>query len=422
MNDMNERSTEREQRRAFRVQPQPPEYIVVGTPIPQKRALTTRGPLGLALGGGAAVLAIWVLGILGSAGAITGSAVPLLAVPGSGAAVQQPQSAPAAPVADEPAVTEAKSQPAQVAAQLPPLLQSRSADNLPALVARADGRMAVSGSPATIVVYVPANYYPQPASLPPPTRESAQQTAAIVEQIATGHEDKAVEPARALQAAQPAYAAGVANELQQVTAPSPRYNAIRQVLVELDPAFATRVQVQPQPQVQAQTQTQTQVQTQVQPQAQTQTETSISAPPKTNQDSTAQTSTNISEQEKARRVNNLVMATVPAYLKLPFGMNEGTLQVNTLVAPTPAFLFDQAQIKAALCQIGSGSVVAVNDAVPNAWELKATFVPKDPVRWFTVQNAAGTRFYLPNYVDPVREVQVGDRLIDSGGCNVTLGK
>jgi hypothetical protein len=418
---MNERSAGQGQRRDFRVQPQSQEYIVVGTPVPQKRALTTRGPLGLALGGSATVLAIWVLGILGSAGAITGSAVPLLAVPGSGAAVQQPQSVPDAPVADEPVSAEAKSQPAQVVPQ-PPLLQSRSTDNLPALVARADGRMAVRSSPATIVVYVPANYYPQPASLPPPTRESAQQTAAIVEQIATGHEDKAIEPARALQAAQPAYAAGVASELQQVTAPGPRYNSLRQILVELDPAFATRTQVQAQPQVQAQTQTQTQVQTQVQPQAQTQTETSVSAPPKTNQDSTAQTSTNISEQEKARRVNNLVMATVPAYLKLRFGMNEGTWQVNTLVAPTPAFLFDQAQIKAALCQIGSGSVTEVYDAVPNAWELKATFVPKDPVRWFMVQNAAGTRFYLPNYVDPVREVQVGDRLINSGGCNVTLGK
>ena len=179
MNDMNERSTERGQRRDFRVQPQPPEYIVVGTPIPQKRALTTRGPLGLALGGGATVLAIWVLGILGSAGAMSGSAVLLLAVPGSGAAVQQSQTAPDAPVVDEPAVIEAKIQSAQVVLQ-PPLLQSRSADNLPALVARADGRMAVRGSPPTIVVYVPANYYPQPASLPPPTRESAQQTAAIV--------------------------------------------------------------------------------------------------------------------------------------------------------------------------------------------------------------------------------------------------
>src|SRR5207245_5167440 len=92
MKDRNERSTERGRRRDYRVQPQQQEYIVVGTPIPQKRALTTRGPLGLALGGGATVLAIWVLGILGSAGAITGSAVPLLAVPGSGAAVQQSQS------------------------------------------------------------------------------------------------------------------------------------------------------------------------------------------------------------------------------------------------------------------------------------------------------------------------------------------
>src|SRR5512144_1483348 len=103
MSNMNERPTERGQRRDFRVQPQPQEYVVVGTPVPQKRALTTRGPLGLALGGGATVLAIWALGILGSAGAITGSAVPLLAVPGSGAAVQQPQSAPDAPAADEPA-------------------------------------------------------------------------------------------------------------------------------------------------------------------------------------------------------------------------------------------------------------------------------------------------------------------------------
>src|SRR5689334_23640731 len=133
MSDMNERSTERGQRRDFRVQPQAQEYIVVGTPIPQKRALSTRGPLGLALGGGATVLAIWVLGVLGSAGAITGSAVPLLAVPGSGAAVQQLQNAPDAPVADEPVVTEAKSQPAQAVLQPPPLLQSRSADNLPAL-------------------------------------------------------------------------------------------------------------------------------------------------------------------------------------------------------------------------------------------------------------------------------------------------
>jgi hypothetical protein len=406
---MNERLPDTGPVRDYHTRPQPPEYIVGGAPVPPQRALTSRRPLGIALGGSATVLAIWVLGILGSAGALTGSAVPLLAVPGSGAAVQH--DAALNPPPDEPAAAEVNNQPAKVVPP-PPLLQSRSADSLPPLVSRADGRTAVSGSRAVLVIYVPANYYPQPASLPPPTRESAQQTAAIVEQIAAGNEEKAVEPARALQAAQPAYAAGVAAELQQVTAPSPRYNAVRQVLVELDPAFATRTQVQ----------TQVQVQPQVQPQAQTQAQTSVSAPPQTTQGSAVQPGANISEKEKTARVNMLVMSTIPAYVKIPFGMNEGTLQVNTLVSPTPAFLFNQAQIKAALCQIGSGSVVAVNDAIPDAWELKTTFSPKDPVRWFTVQDAAGTRFYLPNYLDPVREVQIGDQLVDKGGCNVVLGR
>ena len=114
------------------------------------------------------------------------------------------------------------------------------------------------------------------------------------------------------------------------------------------------------------------------------------------------------------------MSTLPAYMKVPLGVNEGTLQVNTLVAPTPAFLFDQQQIKAALCQVGNGEVVSVYDSVPDAWELKTTFIPKDPVRWFTVKDASGKLFYLPNYIDPVRDVQVGDRFVNQGNCNVVL--
>ena len=286
----------------------------------------------------------------------------------------------------------------------PPLLQSRSADSLPALSKRPDGRAALSGSPAVLVIYVPSNYYPQPASVPPPTLESAQQTGAIVAQIATGNEGQAVEPARALQAAQPVYAASVAAELQQVTAPSPRYNVVRQVLIELDPALATRAQAQ----------------VQLQPQPQTQVQSAVAAPPQAGQGSVLQASSNLSEKEKASRVNALVMSTVPAYLKMPLGMNEGTLQVNTMVVPTPAFLFDQAQIRAALCEIGGGQVVAVYDAIPDAWELKATFIPKDPVRWFSVQDSGGARYYLPNYLDAVRDVQVGDRFVDKGGCDVAL--
>jgi hypothetical protein len=114
------------------------------------------------------------------------------------------------------------------------------------------------------------------------------------------------------------------------------------------------------------------------------------------------------------------MATVPAYAKLPMGINEGTLQVNTLVAPTPAFLLNQAKIRSALCEVGNSEVVSVYDTIPQAWELKTTFNPRDPVRWFGVKDTAGQVFYLPNYFDAVRDMQVGDRFVVKGGCNVEL--
>jgi len=44
------------------------------------------------------------------------------------------------------------------------------------------------------------------------------------------------------------------------------------------------------------------------------------------------------------------------------------------------------------------------------------------VRWFTVRDAGGKQFYLPNYLDAVRDVQVGDRFVDHGSCNVELVK
>src|SRR5207237_5076751 len=192
--------------------------------------------------------------------------------------------------------------------------------------------------PAVIVIYVPSNYYPQPALPKPPTTEAAQQTAAIVQHIASANEAKALEPAKALQAAQPQYAASVASEIQKATENAPRYNLVRQVLIELDPALATRtqpsVQTQPRTQVKTQTQTDTTGQTSTQPPAQDNT-----FPP--------QNKTNLSDRERVANVNALVMSTLPAYMKMPLGVNEGTLQVNTLVAPTPAFLFDQQQIKPA---------------------------------------------------------------------------
>ncbi|MBI5880002.1 MAG: hypothetical protein HZB53_20325 [Chloroflexi bacterium] len=378
------------------------QYIVIESPIPASRALGPRRPLAMVLSGGALVLTVWVLGVLASAGSMAAGAFP--AVLGGGAMSRPPVSA---PLSAAEAPVEAALPPA---APRPALLQSRSADPLPPLSARADGRTAVSSSPTVLIVYVPDGYYPQPASAAPPTREAAQQTAAIVQQVASGNEAKAVEAARALRAAQPQYATRVASELQTAAEPSPRYNQVRQVLIALDPSFATQTQTETQ--VRSQTQTQVQPQAQNGTQGQAATNTNAPAPA---------TRPNVADREQvAARVNALIMGTVPAYAKIPLGLNEATLQVNTLVAPTPAFLFDQRQIRSALCEIGSGEVVAVHDTVPNAWELKTTFTPKDPVRWFTVKDSFGKPFYLPNYLDAQREVQVGDRFSTKEGCNVEL--
>src|SRR5438105_9298405 len=56
-----------------------PEYIVVETPIPVRRALAQRRPLAVALGSGATIMAIWLLAVIGSAGSIAagGAGVPL---------------------------------------------------------------------------------------------------------------------------------------------------------------------------------------------------------------------------------------------------------------------------------------------------------------------------------------------------------
>jgi hypothetical protein len=394
------------------------EYIVIETPIPARRALTQRRPLAVALGSGATVMAIWFLAVIGSAGSIAGVAgVPLVLVPGGAAATQHDNSA------NAPQVTQQDTSQVVIDLQArkvsaPPLLQSRSAETLPALSTRPDGRTALNGSPTVLMIYVPYNYYPQPAAALPPTKEAVQQASTIVQQIASANETKAVEPAKALQAAQPQYAAQLAAEIQKAAEPSPRYNVVRQVLVELDPSLQTHIQVVPQ--TRAETQTQVQVDTQTQAQTQQQTATTVQQ--QTDQANALPSKATGTDQERAARVNALVMATVPAYLKIPMGMNEGTLQVNTMVAPTPAFLFDQAQIRSALCEVGSGDVVAVNDTIPDAWELKATFIPKDPVRWFTVRDAGGKLFYLPNYLDAVREVQVGDQFVNHGGCNVELVK
>ncbi len=374
-----------------------PEYIVVESPIPASRALGPRRPLAMVLSGSALVLTVWVFGVLASAGSMAAGVFPA-----GGAARLQPN----APVAAEVA-------PAQVVppvlAPRPALLQSRSADALPPLAARADGRTAVSSNPTVLIVYVPDGYYPQPASAQPPTREAAQQTAAIVEQVASGDEATAVETAKTLRATQPQYAAGVAAELQQAAAPSPRYNQVRQVLIALDPSFASQPQPDAEARARAQTQAQANAQTQVQMGTQTQATTDVNTQmPATDR------------EQVAARVNALVMSTVPAYAKIPLGLDEATLQVNTLVAPTPAFLFNQTQIRSALCQIGSGEIVAVWDTVPKAWEMSATFTPKDPVRWFTVKDSFGKQYYLPNYVDAQRDMQVGDRFTTKAGCAVEL--
>ena len=386
-------------------QTRPREWIEAESPIPQQRALSTRRPLALMFGGSVSVLAVWMLAVLGSAGTAVPGALPIVAVQGGGASVVQnanPNTGANAPQANQAPVQANK--PA-----LPALLQSRSGDSALPLTRRADGRTVLSNSPSVIVIYVPSNYYPQPELPKPPTTEAAQQTAAIVQQIASANEAKALEPAKALQAAQPQYAASVASEIQKATENTPRYNLVRQVLIELDPGLATRTQPQTQPRTQVKTQTQTDTsgQTSTQPPAQDNT-----FPP--------QNKTNLTDRERYANVNALVMSTLPAYMKMPLGVNEGTLQVNTLVAPTPAFLFDQQQIKAALCQVGNGEVVSVYDSVPDAWELKTTFIPKDPVRWFTVKDASGKLFYLPNYIDPVRDIQVGDRFVNQGNCNVAL--
>ncbi len=389
----------------------PREFIEVESPIPQQRALTSRRPLAMMLGSGVTVLTIWMFAVLGTASTAVSGALPIVALQGGGASAVHNTNP--NPNADLP---QSNQQPPQSSKPvLPSLLQSHSADSALPMTTRPDGRKALSNSPAVIVVYVPDGYYPQPAALKPPTTQAAQQTASIVQHIATGNEPKAIEPAKQLQSTQPQYAASVATELQRAMENSPRYNTVRQVLIQLDPALATRPQVSTQ--AQPQTQTRTQTQTQVQPQTQGQNTVQSPAQPDTQP---AQSKTNLADQQRYANVNALVMSTVPAYMKIPFGINEGTLQVNTMVAPTPAFLFDQQQIRSALCQVGSGDVIAVYDMVPDAWELKTTFTPKDPVRWFAVKDASGKAFYLPNYLDPVRDIQVGDKFVNKGGCNVEL--
>ena len=64
------------------------KFIVVGSPVAPNRALGPRRPLALAVGSGVMVLAIWVLGVLASAGAVAGSAGPLVVLPGSAASSQ----------------------------------------------------------------------------------------------------------------------------------------------------------------------------------------------------------------------------------------------------------------------------------------------------------------------------------------------
>jgi hypothetical protein len=60
------------------------------------------------------------------------------------------------------------------------------------------------------------------------------------------------------------------------------------------------------------------------------------------------------------------------------------------------------------------------DTVPKAWEMSTTFAPKDPVRWFTVKDSFGKLYYLPNYIDAKRDMQVGDRFTAKAGCAVEL--
>ncbi|MEP7200071.1 MAG: hypothetical protein ABI874_09655, partial [Chloroflexota bacterium] len=230
---MNDRLTQQIKTRSGQPRVGAREFVVAESPIPQQRALTARRPLALVLGGSATVMAIWFLAVIGSAGmAATGGAAVVMQgsvpntqrdttinVPNANIIPQNPQNKPSLP---------------------PPLLQSRSADTLPPLTARSDGRTALRASPSVLVVYVPDGYYPPPQSAQPPTKEAAQQTANIVQELATGNETKAVEQAKVLQAAQPQYAKTVAVELQTATQDSPRYNVVRQTLIALDPALATR--------------------------------------------------------------------------------------------------------------------------------------------------------------------------------------
>ncbi|HET6316472.1 MAG TPA: hypothetical protein VFG86_08440, partial [Chloroflexota bacterium] len=165
-------------------QTRPREFIEIESPIPQQRALGPRRPLALMFGGSVSVLAVWMLAILGSAASAVPGALPIVAVQGGGASVVQnanPNSVPNAPQANQAPLQTNK--PA-----LPGMLQSRSADSALPLTKRADGRTVLSNSPAVIVIYVPSNYYPQPDMPKPPTTEAAQQTAAIVQQIASANE------------------------------------------------------------------------------------------------------------------------------------------------------------------------------------------------------------------------------------------
>src|SRR5437870_384475 len=70
-------------------QTRPREFIEIESPIPQRRALSTRRPLALMFGGSVTVLTVWMLAILGSAATAVPGALPIVAVQGGGAAIRR---------------------------------------------------------------------------------------------------------------------------------------------------------------------------------------------------------------------------------------------------------------------------------------------------------------------------------------------
>src|SRR5438309_11953348 len=101
ISEVNERMYETKDLHSTRTRQQETEFVVSNAPVPAQRALAPRGPVALALGSSAMLMLIWVFGVLGSAGAITGGAGPLAAIPGSAASVRQNTTAnlPSAPQA-----------------------------------------------------------------------------------------------------------------------------------------------------------------------------------------------------------------------------------------------------------------------------------------------------------------------------------